>query len=101
MAAIYSNEKFPLPVVQGLRELGHDVLAIAKTGQSGYAVPDAEVLAYASGLNRAVVTLNRKDFIRLSIASSYHAGIMLCTFDRNFPAKALNGPYCSLFGTSD
>lgn len=88
MAAIYSNENFPLPVVQGLRALGHDVLTIAETGQAGYAVPDAEVLAYASGLNRAVLTLNRKDFIRLHIASSHHAGIIVCTFDPDFPAQA-------------
>lgn len=88
LAAIYSNENFPLPVVQGLRKLGHDVLTIAETGQAGSGVPDAEVLAYASELNRAVLTLNRKDFIRLHIASSRHAGIIACTFDPDFLGQA-------------
>ena len=88
LAAIYSNENFPLPVVQGLRERGHDVLTIQETGRAGYAVPDTEVLAYASGLKRAVLTLNRKDFIRLHLASSHHAGIVVCTFDPDFSAQA-------------
>jgi hypothetical protein len=33
LAAIYSNENFPLPVVQGLRKLGHDVLTIQETDE--------------------------------------------------------------------
>ena len=88
MAAIYSNENFPLPVVLGLRELGHDVLTIQETGRAGEAVPDSEVLAYASCLNRTVLTINRRDFIRLHLASNDHAGIVVCTFDPNFVAQA-------------
>jgi hypothetical protein len=88
LAAIYSNENFPLPVVQGFRELGHDVLTIQETGRAGEAVPDTEVLLYASGLNRAVLTINRRDFIRLHLASNDHAGIIVCTFDPNFAAQA-------------
>ena len=34
MARFYSNENFPLPVVEeGLRRLGHDVLTIQETGE--------------------------------------------------------------------
>lgn len=32
MARLYSNENFPLPVVEKLRTLGHDVLTIQETG---------------------------------------------------------------------
>jgi hypothetical protein len=88
LAALYSNEIFPLPVVQELRALGHDVLATQETGQAGNAVPDTEVLDYASGLHRAVLTLNRRDFIRLHLASAAHAGIVACTFDPDFTGQA-------------
>jgi hypothetical protein len=37
MARLYSNENFPLPVVEKLRELGHDVLTIQETGMSDQA----------------------------------------------------------------
>ena len=47
MARLYSNENFPLPVVEQLRWLGHDVLTIQETGKADQALPDAEVLAFA------------------------------------------------------
>jgi hypothetical protein len=34
MAKLYSNENFPLPVVEELRQLGHDVLTIQETGKA-------------------------------------------------------------------
>jgi len=34
MARLYSNENFPLPVVEELRRLGHDVLTIQETGKA-------------------------------------------------------------------
>lgn len=88
MARLYGNENFPLPVVQALRERGHDVLTIQETGNAGDAVPDTEVLRFATAENRAVLTLNRKDFIRLHQQSPIHAGIIVCTFDPDFPAQA-------------
>ncbi len=33
MALLYSNENFPIPVVQELRKLGHDVVTIQETGK--------------------------------------------------------------------
>jgi hypothetical protein len=39
MARPYANENFPLPVVEELRLLGHDVLTIQEMGQSGRAMP--------------------------------------------------------------
>jgi hypothetical protein len=34
MARFYSDENFPLPVVEELRKLGHDVLTIHEAGQA-------------------------------------------------------------------
>ena len=45
MACFYSNENFPLPAVERLRRLGHDVLTTQETGQAGHATPDEAVLA--------------------------------------------------------
>jgi predicted nuclease of predicted toxin-antitoxin system len=88
MAQFYSNENFPLPVVDKLRELGHDVLTIQETGKADQALPDAEVLDFATRENRAVLTLNRLHFIRLHRQQPKHAGIIVCTVDLNFAAQA-------------
>ena len=65
MANLYANENFPLKVVEELRRLGHDVLTTQEAGKAGQAVPDEEVLDYAVAGSRAVLTLNRRHFIRL------------------------------------
>jgi len=88
MARLYSNENFPLPVVERLRALGHDVLTIQETGKADQALPDKEVLAFATREQRAVLTLNRVHFIRLHRAQSAHAGIIVCKFDPDFEAQA-------------
>lgn len=64
MARLYANENFPLKVVQQLRALGHDVLTVAEAGNAGQRIPDHEVLAYAVKSGRAILTINRRDFIR-------------------------------------
>ncbi len=52
MAALYSNENFPLPSVMELRRLGHDVLTIQETGRADQAMPDEAVLAFAAEAHR-------------------------------------------------
>lgn len=89
MALLYANENFPLPVVQELRGLGHDVLTVQETGRGGQAVPDEAILALAAEQGRAVLTLNRKHFVRLHEAGKEHAGIIACTLDSNFPSQAV------------
>jgi hypothetical protein len=84
MARLYANENFPLPVVEELRRLGHDVLTIQQTGGAGQAMPDEAVLAYARDTDRALLTLNRKHFVRLHLEQLEHAGILACTFDGDF-----------------
>jgi hypothetical protein len=88
MARLYANENFPLPVVEELRRLGHDVLTIHETGQAGQATPDEIILAFACDECRALLTLNRKHFIRLHNAHPDHPGIIVCTFDANFAGLA-------------
>lgn len=70
-----------------LRAKGHDVLAVvADTGL--VASSDAEVLAYATTENRAVVTRNIKDFMALDAhygaSGSLHAGLVLVS-TKTFP----------------
>lgn len=87
-ARLYSNENFPLPVVTALRELGHDVLTSLDTGKANDAIPDDEVLRFASADRRAILTHNRQDFIRLHRHHPDHHGIVVCTVDADFPALA-------------
>jgi hypothetical protein len=65
MARLYANENFPLPAVEELRRLGHDVLTSYESGRAGQAVPDEDVLAFAVAEARILITLNRKHFVRL------------------------------------
>ena len=88
MAFLYADENFPLPAVEALRRLGHDVLTAADAGQAGHAIPDDAVLAYAHALGRAVLTHNRKDFRKLHDAGHPHSGLILCTQDADFAALA-------------
>jgi hypothetical protein len=88
MARCYANENFPLPAVEALRRLGHNVLTAAESGRAGQAIPDADVLAFAMREQRIVVTLNRRHFIRLHHTTPTHAGIVVCTFDPDFTALA-------------
>ena len=88
MASLYADENFPAPVVEGLRRLGHDALTVLESGRAEQAIPDADVLAFATGLGRAVLTLDRKDFIRLHAQQPQHAGIIVCTFDPDFEGQA-------------
>ncbi|HRX78299.1 MAG: DUF5615 family PIN-like protein [Planctomycetaceae bacterium] len=89
MADLYANENFPQPVVTRLRELGHDVLTVLETGKNEQAWPDPEVLAFAVEQGRAVLTLNRRHFIKLHEDQPNHRGIIVCTFDSDFRAQAL------------
>lgn len=88
MARCYANENFPLPVVIALRELGHDVLTTLDVGKAGVAIPDDEVLRFAHEQSRAVLTFNRKDFIRLHRHGKPHSGIVVCRIDIHFAALA-------------
>ena len=59
MALLYADEHFPAPAVAELRRLGH-----------------------------AVLTLNRRDFIRAHGHNPHHAGIIVCTQNLDFTQLA-------------
>jgi hypothetical protein len=88
MARLYSNENFPLPAVLELRRAGHDVLTSLEAGKANQRIPDNEVLAYAIAGLRAVITFNRRDFIRLHKASSLHSGIVVCSVPGDYAKLA-------------
>jgi hypothetical protein len=75
MVKLYSNENFPMDVVMELRRLGYDVLTSYDAGQANQGIPDEDVLTFATQQERAVITLNRDDFIALhrsGISSQRH-----------------------------
>jgi hypothetical protein len=88
MARLYTNENFPLQVAEELRRLQHDVLTTQEAGNAGKAIPDEEVLAFAIQEQRALVTLNRRHFIRLHRERPDHRGLVVCTYDADFVAQA-------------
>lgn len=88
MAALYADENFPLPVVEELRRLGHDVLTAFEDGRANQRVADDAVLRRATQLGRAVLTTNRRHFVKLHLESGEHHGIIACTFDPDFAGQA-------------
>ena len=88
MIKLYSNENFPQKVVELLREKGYDVLTTKDAGKAGVGIPDEEVLAFAIQENRVLITINRKDFIRLHKGSPIHPGIIVCTENHDLVAFA-------------
>lgn len=88
MARLYSNENFPVPAVEALRELGHDVLTSHDAGRSNRKIPDEEVSEYSTSQDRALLTLNRKHFVKLHKTKPKHSCIIVCTVDSDFQAQA-------------
>jgi predicted nuclease of predicted toxin-antitoxin system len=89
MARLYADEQFPKVVVELLRPLGHDILTVQEAGNANQRIPDEQVLAFAVSDERAVLTLNRFDFIRLHSAQPDHAGIIVCKNDLNWERLAM------------
>jgi hypothetical protein len=85
---LYADENFPLAVVEELRRVGHDVLTAQEDGRANLRISDESVLARATELKRAVLTINRRDFRWLHDRGGDHAGIFSCTFDPDFARQA-------------
>ena len=51
-------------------------------------LPDDDVLATATKLKRAILTFNRRDFIKLHRQQPQHAGIIICTKSNDYPRLA-------------
>ena len=55
-----------------------------EAGNADQGIPDEAVLAFAISQERAVLTINRDDFIRLHRLDPNHFGIVVCTNNRNW-----------------
>jgi extradiol dioxygenase family protein len=88
VASLYADENFNGKVVQLLLQFGHDVLTAHEAGKAGQGIEDPDVLAHAISLQRAVLTHNRKHFVKLHKQSTHHFGIVVCTNDRDYQALA-------------
>src|SRR5260370_42612125 len=89
MARLYADENFDYRVVEELRKRGHDVLTANEAGRAGQGIRDAEGLAFAISQSRAVITFDRRHFIRLHQQVQPHSGIIVCTDDRDWAALAV------------
>jgi predicted nuclease of predicted toxin-antitoxin system len=94
-ARLVLDEMFSPAIASALRELGHDVLAVAERGELR-AMSDEELFAWATAHSRWVLTENVKDFrpilLRALQGDSAVAGI-LYTSNRAFPRSRKNpGP---------
>ena len=88
MNRLLADENLPLPVVEGLRMLGYDVITLQEAGRGSQQCPDEKVLHLAEEQNRAVLTLNRKHFVRLHHLNEKHAGIIVCSMDLDYVGQA-------------
>ena len=88
MARLFADENVPFPVVEALRRIGHDVVTVADAGKAGQVLADKAILELAAADQRAVVTLNRRHFVRLHVADPNHAGIVVCSLDLDFDGQA-------------
>jgi hypothetical protein len=77
-----------MPVVEALRRRGHDVLTVFEDGNANQRIGDEAVLAFATADYRALVTINRRDFIRLHHRQPVHQGIIVCTEDSDIDGQA-------------
>ncbi|MEA5598738.1 DUF5615 family PIN-like protein [Rivularia sp. UHCC 0363] len=83
----YSNENFPIAMVNLLRAEGYDVLTSYEAGQANQGIPDDVVLQYATKMGRILITENRQDFIDLHHSVSNHAGLIIFKSDRDYAGK--------------
>lgn len=100
MARLYADEDFPYPVVEWLRQSGHDVLTTLEAGRANQGFVDEDQLSFATTQNRAILTRNRRHFERLHRRSSQHGGIISITDDPDFPDQAARID-AALFGIDD
>lgn len=84
----YANENLALTLTEELRQQGHDVLTSYEAGNANQGIPDEQVLAYATTQQRAIITFNRDNFIKLHRARIRHSGIIICKDDRRYIEQA-------------
>lgn len=80
---LLADENFSKATVEHLQEAGHDVITLDSLGLAQIGFPDEAVLKKATELKRCILTFNRLDFIKLHKSSKDHAGIIVCTYNRD------------------
>lgn len=88
MARLLADEDFSMRVVEELRSLGHDVIRVQEVGLGDIGTSDDDVLKFATDQARCLLTFNRWDFIRLHQLNQAHAGIIVCTRDKDAKGQA-------------
>ena len=81
MAHLLSDENFSLRVVRELRALGHDILTISEAGLANQRIGDPDIFRTAIAAGRAILTNDRRDYVRLHLQQPEHPGIIVCTYD--------------------
>ncbi len=66
MARLFADEDFSGPVVEELRQLGHDVLTVKEIGKANQRWPDDAILAFALREQRIILTKNRRHFYKFA-----------------------------------
>jgi hypothetical protein len=94
-ARLVLDEMFSPAIAAALRDLGHDVIAVAERAELR-AMTDGELFAWAASEGRWLLTENVKDFrpilLRAMQGDAGTTGI-LCTSSRTFPRSRKNpGP---------
>jgi hypothetical protein len=102
------DEMFSDDIARQLRSNGYDVISVV-TDPALVGLLDDQLLAYATGEGRALVTANIKDFVpldtRYRAAGQSHAGLILVstkTFPQNrgFPSAVTTALAALLSGTA-
>src|SRR5436305_151056 len=101
MARLFADEDFHQGVVEELVRIGHDVLTTRDAGLAGQGTDDAQILATATAQGRAVLTHNRRHFIRLHGTQQPHAGIVVCTRDDADPVALAGRAAAALAAVPD
>jgi hypothetical protein len=81
MARCLSDESFSLRVVHELRAFGHDTLTARDISLANRGIGDLDIFRVAVADGRAILTHDRRDYVRLHMQQPRHAGIVICTYD--------------------
>jgi hypothetical protein len=95
VARLLLDEMFSPAIAAALRDLGHDVIAVAESADLR-AMTDEEVFAWVTAQHRWLLTENVKDFrpiLLRALQADTSATGLLCTSSRAFPRSRKNpGP---------
>lgn len=77
VTGVLLDEMYPPMLARGLRERGHDVVAVLDIEVGLASKTDDDVLAWAARNERCVVTENVSDFARLASLGVAHCGLIM------------------------